>query len=110
LSFPPPLAAGVVNVTSDSFFPGARSGTPEQAVADGLRLVAEGFDLIDVGAVAARSGPPVPPAEEAANLAPAIAGLVEQAGIPVLADTFSVDVARAALDAGAAAINDISGG
>lgn len=110
LSFPPPVAAGVVNVTADSFYSGARSVTPEQAVVDGLRLVEAGFDLLDVGAVAARSGPPVPAAEEAAKLAPAVAGLAEQAGVPVLADTFSPEVARAALDAGAAAINDISGG
>jgi dihydropteroate synthase len=110
LSFPPPLAAGVVNVTADSFYSGARSITPEQAVEDGRRLVEAGFDLLDVGAVAARSGPPVPPAEEAARLAPAVAGLVAQTGIPVLADTFSAEVARAALEAGAAAINDISGG
>ena len=110
LSFPPPLAAGVVNVTADSFYSGARSITPEQAVEDGLRLVDAGFDLLDVGAVAARSGPPVPPAEEAAKLAPAVAGLVARAEVPVLADTFSPEVARAALEAGAAAINDISGG
>ena len=110
LSFPPPMAAGVVNVTADSFFSGARSRTPEQAIADGLRLVEDGFDLLDVGAVAARSGPPVPPAEEAAKLVPAIEGLVARAGVPVLADTFLVEAARAALDAGAAAINDISGG
>jgi dihydropteroate synthase len=110
LAFPPPLAAGVVNVTADSFYSGARSVTPAQAVADGLRLVVEGFDLLDVGAVAARSGPPVPPAEEAEKLAPAVAGLVEEAGVPVLADTFSAQVARAAIEAGAAAINDISGG
>jgi len=110
LSFPPPLAAGVVNVTADSFYSGARSVTPEQALADGVRLVEAGFDLLDVGAVAARSGPPVPAAEEAAKLAPAVAGLVGHAGVPVLADTFSVPVARAALDAGAAGINDISGG
>jgi dihydropteroate synthase len=110
LTFPPPLAAGVVNVTADSFYSGARSVTPEQAVEDGLALVEAGFDLLDVGAVAARSGPAVAPEEEAAKLAPAIAGLVEQAGVPVLADTYSVEVARVALDAGAAAINDISGG
>jgi dihydropteroate synthase len=110
LTFPPPLAAGVVNVTADSFYSGARSVTPEQAVADGLALVEAGFDLLDVGAVAARSGPAVAPEEESAKLAPAIAGLVEQAGVPVLADTYSVEVARAALAAGAAAINDISGG
>ena len=110
LSFPPPLAAGIVNVTSDSFFSGARSATPEGALADGLRLVEAGFDLLDVGAVAARSGPPVPAEEEAAKLAPAIERLVAEAGVPVLADTFSPQVAARALDAGAAAINDIGGG
>jgi dihydropteroate synthase len=58
-----PLAAGIVNVTTDSMFEGARSGTPEQAIADGQRLADKGFDMLDVGAVAARSGPPVPPGE-----------------------------------------------
>ena len=110
LSFPPSRAAGVVNVTADSFYSGARSVTPEQAVEDGLRLVEAGFDLLDVGAVAARSGPPVDADAEIASLAPAIAGLVERARVPVMADTFQPAVARAALDAGAIAINDISGG
>lgn len=110
LSFPPPLAAGIVNVTNDSFFAGARSGTSEQAVADGLALVEAGFDMLDVGAVAARSGPPVTPKSEAAKLVPAIEQLVAQSGVPVLADTFSPQVARRAIEAGAAAINDIGGG
>ena len=110
LSFPPSRAAGVVNVTADSFYSGARSVTPEQAVEDGLRLAEAGFDLLDVGAVAARSGPPVDADAEIAGLVPAIAGLAERAGVPVMADTFQPAVARAALDAGAAAINDISGG
>src|SRR5688500_15367322 len=110
LEFPPPLAAGIVNVTDDSFFEGARSGTPERAVEDGMRLADAGFDLLDVGAVAARSGPPVPPEEEAGRLVPAVEALAERSCLPVLADTFSPEVARSALDAGAAAINDISGG
>jgi dihydropteroate synthase len=110
LSFPPPAGAGIVNVTDDSFFSGARSGTPERAIEDGVALVEAGFELLDVGAVAARTGPPVPAAEEAAKLVPAVEGLVERAGVPVLVDTFSVEVARAVLDAGAAGINDISGG
>ena len=104
-----PLAAGIVNVTADSMFEGARSGTPEQAIADGLALVEAGFDMLDIGAVAAKSGPPVPPEVEAAALVPAIEGLAG-AGVPISADTFSVEVARAALDAGAVAVNDISGG
>jgi dihydropteroate synthase len=104
-----PIAAGIVNVTTDSMFEGARSGTPEQAIADGRALVAAGFEMLDVGAVAAKAGPPVPAEVEAAALVPAIEGLVET-GVPVTADTFSVEVARAVLDAGAAAVNDISGG
>jgi dihydropteroate synthase len=120
-----PIGAGIVNVTVDSMFEGARSGTPEQAVADGLALAEAGFEMLDVGAVAARSGPPVPPEEEAAALVPAVEGLVrrfhpfpsyseEKGGndVPpsVSADTFSVEVARRALAAGAEVVNDISGG
>jgi dihydropteroate synthase len=109
LGFPRPLAVGIVNVTDDSFFPGARSVTADQAVLDGVRLAREGFDLIDVGAVAARSGPPVPSGREAARLVPAIEGLAKDRGMRVTADTFSPAVARRALRAGAEAINDIGG-
>lgn len=125
-----PLAAGIVNVTVDSMFAGARSGTPEQAVADGRALAEAGFDMLDVGAVAAKAGPPVPAEDEAAALVPAIEGLAANAprddltvpegvqviarrdagGVPVSADTFSPAVARRALAAGAQAVNDISGG
>jgi dihydropteroate synthase len=104
-----PLAVGIVNVTADSMFEGARSETPERAARDGLDLVAAGFDMLDLGAVAARSGPPVPAAQEAAALLPAIE-LLAGAGVPLSADTYSVEVARRALGAGAVAINDISGG
>jgi dihydropteroate synthase len=122
-----PIGAGIVNVTVDSMFEGARSGTPEQAVRDGLALAEAGFEMLDVGAVAAKAGPPVPPDEEAAALVPAIEGLVggsrgsfvtqettkeprDGVGVPISADTFSVEVARRALAAGAAVVNDISGG
>src|ERR671910_1800416 len=94
LEFPPPLGAGIVNVTDDSFFAGARSGTPERAVADGLALVEAGFDLLDVGAVAARSGPPVSGKDEIERLAPAIEGLVAATEVPITADTFSTAVAE----------------
>jgi dihydropteroate synthase len=110
LEFPPPLAAGIVNVTDDSFFAGARSGTPERAIEDGLELAAAEFDMLDVGAVPARSGPQVPPDEEAERLIPAVEGLAREAGVPVSVDTFQPEVAARALDAGAVAINDISGG
>jgi dihydropteroate synthase len=104
-----PLAVGIVNVTGDSMYEGARSGTPGQAIEDGHRLVEQGFDMLDVGAVAARSGPPVPGQEEIEALVPAIERLVD-AGVPVSADTFAPEVAQRALEAGAVAINDIGGG
>jgi dihydropteroate synthase len=104
-----PLAVGIVNVTSDSMFEGARSETPVQAVEDGRRLVEQGFDMLDVGAVAARSGPQIPVEREAAALVPAIEGLAG-GGVPISADTFVPEVGRRALDAGAVAINDIGGG
>src|SRR4051794_30458414 len=119
-----PLAAGIVNVTVDSMFEGARSGTPEQAVRDGLALADGGFEMLDLGGVAAKAGPPVPPEEEAAALVPAVEGLVSQLrgslwadsaqkeprDVPVSADTFSPQVARRGLGAGAGVVNDISGG
>lgn len=105
-----PIGAGIVNVTIDSMHPGARSGTPEQAVIDGLELVGRGFEMLDVGAVAARSGPPVEQADEIERLLPAVAGLCERAGVPVSADTFDPAVAGAAVAAGAEAVNDIGGG
>jgi dihydropteroate synthase len=110
LEFPPPLAAGIVNVTEDSFFEGARSGTPERAIEDGIALVEAGFDLLDIGAVPARAGDPVDPDDEAARLVPTIEGLAQRVDVPVSADTFQPEVAARALDAGAVAINDTSGG
>lgn len=110
LEFPPAQAVGIVNVTDDSFFEGARSVRPDRAVEDGLALAEAGFDLLDVGAVAARSGPPVPVEQEAGRLVPTIEELARRADVPITADTFQPDVARQALDAGAVAINDVSGG
>src|SRR5215207_2558291 len=110
-------------------FEGARSGTPERAVADGLALAEAGFEMLDVGAVAAKAGPPVTPEDEAAALVPAVEGLVAElqgrfqtfgpsggansgndVPLAVSADTFSPEVARRALAAGAQIVNDISGG
>ena len=105
-----PIGAGIVNVTDDSMFDGARSGTPAQAIEDGVQLAEAGFEMLDVGAVAARSGPPVPVEEEAERLVPATEGLVARTDLPISADTFASEVARGALGAGAVAINDIAGG
>jgi dihydropteroate synthase len=105
-----PAGAAIVNVTTDSMWEGARSGSAAQAVTDGLALAEAGFDMLDVGAVPARSGPAVPPHEEAARLVPAIERLSVLAGVPVSADTFVPEVAAGALAAGAHAVNDIGGG
>jgi dihydropteroate synthase len=110
LELPPPLAAGIVNVTPDSFFEGARSSTPDEAIEHGLALAAAGFDLLDVGAVPAASGPPVSADEEADRLVPTIRRLAGETDLPLSADTFQPAVARRALDAGAVAVNDTSGG
>src|SRR4051794_41582648 len=75
-----PLAAGIVNVTADSMFEGARSVTPERAVEDGLALVEAGFDMLDVGAVAAKSGAPGPAGGEAAGLVAAVGGVAGKGG------------------------------
>ena len=105
-----PVGAGIVNVTIDSMWEGARSGTAESAIADGLVLAEAGFEMLDVGAVAARSGPPVAAADEIERLVPVVADLAARTGVPVSADTFQPEVAAAAIDAGAVAINDIGGG
>jgi dihydropteroate synthase len=105
-----PVGVGIVNVTDDSMYEGARSVTPASAIEDGRRLLEQGFEMLDVGAVAARSGPPIPAEEEASRLIPAIEGLAEATEAPLSADTFSPEVAERALRAGAVAINDIGGG
>jgi dihydropteroate synthase len=110
LDVAPPVAAGIVNVTDDSMFEGARSGTPERAVDDALRLAEQGFDMLDIGAVAAGGFGQVPVESEAGRLIPAIEGLVSRTELPISADTYSPEVGRRALDAGAVAINDIGGG
>src|SRR5919112_6774896 len=96
-----PIGAGIVNVTVDSMFVGARSGTPEQAIADGLALAEAGFDMLDVGAVAARPGPAVAADDEADRLVPTVEGLAARTDLPIAVDTFSAEVAAQALGAGA---------
>ena len=104
-----PLAAGIVNVTVDSMFEGARSGTPEQAVQRRAGAGRGGLRDARRRRGGGEGGPPVGVEEEAAALVPAIEGLAGT-GVPISADTFSVEVARRALEAGAVAVNDISGG
>jgi len=104
-----PLVIGIVNVTPDSFSDGGRLTTADAALAHAERLTADGCGLLDVGGESTRPGAaPVPAAEEIARVVPVIAALARR-GVPVSVDTRKAQVAQAALDAGAAVVNDVSG-
>ncbi|WP_159811140.1 dihydropteroate synthase, partial [Cellulomonas citrea] len=101
---------GVVNVTPDSFSDGGRWLDHDAALAHGLELVAQGADLVDVGGESTRPGAArVPLDEELARVLPVITSLVAH-GVVVSVDTMRAQVARAAVDAGAVLVNDVSGG
>jgi len=102
---------GIVNVTPDSFYDGGRHASCEAAVAHGLRLAAEGADILDIGGESTRPGArPVGEDEECVRVLPVIAALARESGVPISVDTTKAAVARRALDAGAAWINDVSAG
>jgi len=99
---------GVVNVTPDSFYDGGRHADPHAALEHARRLVAEGADLLDIGGESSRPGAePVAADEELRRILPVLDGL-QQAGVPVAVDTTKPEVMRAALEHGAAMINDIT--
>nr|WP_185992572.1 dihydropteroate synthase [Janibacter cremeus] len=101
---------GVVNVTPDSFSDGGRWIETEAAIDHGRELVAAGADVIDVGGESTRPGAERPSAqEERRRVVPVVAALAQE-GVVVSVDTMRTDVARAALEAGGAIINDVSGG
>ncbi|MCC6007719.1 MAG: dihydropteroate synthase [Rhodobacteraceae bacterium] len=105
-----PLIMGVVNVTPDSFSDGGRFYGTDLAVAQGRALAEAGADLLDVGGESTRPGAePVSPAQEAARVLPVILGLrAAVPEVPISIDTRNATVAAAALEAGAAMINDVS--
>jgi dihydropteroate synthase len=106
-----PAVMGVVNVTPDSFSDGRQFLDVETAVAHGLRLAADGADLLDVGGESTRPGAePVPAAEEARRVVPVIERLAAQAGVPISVDTTKAPVAEASIAAGATVVNDVSAG
>jgi len=110
VSLEKPAIIGIVNVTPDSFSDGGRLPSADAAIAHGERLMADGSRLLDVGGESTRPGAAaVPVTEEIARVVPVIAGLVRRGIGPVSVDTRKADVARAALDAGAAVVNDVSG-
>lgn len=98
---------GVVNVTPDSFSDGGRYLDPEAAIAHGIELAEQGAEILDVGGESTRPGAAeVSEVEELARVEPVVAGLAGTAIISI--DTSKVGVARAALDAGASIVNDVT--
>ena len=109
-----PIVLGVLNVTPDSFSDGGRhfdpSGHPDDAIAAGERLLAAGADVVDVGGESTRPGADtVSEDEEQRRILPVVEALAAKGAI-VSVDTTKAQVARAALDVGAALINDVSAG
>lgn len=103
------LVMGILNVTPDSFSDGGRHATADTAIAAGLRMFYAGADIIDVGGESTRPGAEdVSPEEEQQRVIPVIQALVK-AGALVSIDTTHASTAAAAVEAGAAIVNDISG-
>lgn len=103
------LVMGVLNVTPDSFSDGAQFLSPEKALDHAEQMLAEGADIIDVGGESTRPGAVViSPEEELQRVLPIIEELARRTTVPISIDTTKAVVARAALDAGAAIVNDIS--
>jgi dihydropteroate synthase len=104
------LVMGILNVTPDSFGETESRLDPRRAVDAALDMEACGADLIDVGGESTRPGAdPLSAAEELARVLPVLAGLAERVHVPISIDTYKAAVARAALDAGASLVNDVSG-
>jgi len=100
---------GVINVTPDSFSDGGLFYGREQAIAQGEALAAEGADILDIGGESTRPfSQPLAAGEELNRIIPVIRELAKKVRIPISVDTRKAGVAEAALDAGAAVVNDIS--
>jgi dihydropteroate synthase len=110
LSRPYPAVMGILNVTPDSFSDGGQFIAPEHALAQARRMIAEGADIIDVGAESTRpyGSQPVPAEEELKRLQPILGGVVSL-GVPVSIDSMKSAVVAWALDTGAAMANDVWG-
>jgi len=104
------LVMGILNLTPDSFADGGRHNSFEAGVARGLEMIAEGVDIIDIGGESTRPGAErVSASEEQERVLPIIAELAKS-GVKISIDTMRADTAEKAVQAGAAIINDVSGG
>jgi dihydropteroate synthase len=104
----PAKIMGIVNVTPDSFSDGGAFLDPERAIAHGEELAGEGADVIDVGGESTRPGAEAVPAEEELRRTDPLVRTLASRGYSVSIDTSKVAVAEAALDAGAAMVNDVT--
>jgi dihydropteroate synthase len=105
------LVMGILNVTPDSFSDGGQFLDQAAAVAQGLRMAGEGADIVDVGGESTRPGSDeVPVEEEIERTSPVVKTLVAELDVAISIDTRKAEVARAAIDAGASIVNDVSGG
>ncbi|MFQ6035891.1 MAG: dihydropteroate synthase [Sedimentisphaerales bacterium] len=103
------LIMGVLNVTPDSFSDGGQFFQTDKAIEHGLQMAADGAAIIDVGGESARPGStPVSAAEQIKRVVPVIKALAKKLDVPISIDTYNYEVAEAALQAGAAMINDIT--
>lgn len=100
---------GILNNTPDSFYDRGTHFGLDAALARAEAMVAEGADVIEVGGESAQQGDPAPVREEISRVAPLVAELVRRYDRPVAVDTYKPEVARAAIEAGAVLVNDISG-
>ena len=104
------LIMGIINVTPDSFADGGRRFDPALALADGLRMIADGADILDVGGESTRPGAePVDAGEELRRVLPVVEALARDGRVPVSIDTYKAAVASDAVAAGATIVNDVSG-
>lgn len=104
-----PLVMGILNVTPDSFSDGGEFLNCNRAVEHGVQMAADGAAIIDIGGESTRPGAaPAPPAEQIERVVPVIKQLRERTDVPISIDTKDYDVALAAIDAGAAILNDIT--
>ena len=100
---------GILNVTPDSFSDGGLHDGTERAVLHARKMIAQGADIIDVGGESTRPGAaPVSAEEERARVVPIIEALAGE-GVPISIDTYRAETARAALEAGAHVVNDVTG-
>src|SRR5438128_9905541 len=102
---------GVLTVTPDSFADGGNFVAAEKAIEHGVRMAAEGADIIDIGGESSRPGAePVAAGEELRRVIPVIEKLRAKIDVPVSIDTSKAEVARAAIHAGALIVNDVTAG